>query len=61
MEINFCLPWGIYLKIRLSGQIPIHCHGLFSLLMAHIAGISNSRIIFTPQGSDLLVLPDKNF
>jgi len=59
-RLIFCLPWGIYLKIRLSGQIPIHCHGLFSLFVAHIAGISNSRIIFTPQGSDLLILPDKN-
>lgn len=26
-----------------------------------MANIPNSRIIFTPQGSDLLVLPDKNF
>ena len=60
-RLIFCIPWGIYLKIKLSGQRLVHCHGLFSLLIAHIAGISNSRIIFTPQGSDLLVLPDKNF
>ena len=60
-RLIFCIPWGIYLKIKLSGQRLVHCHGLFSLLITHIAGISNSRIIFTPQGSDILVLPDKNF
>ena len=60
-RLIFCIPWALYLKIKLSGQRLVHCHGLFSLLIAHIGGISNSRIIFTPQGSDLLVLPDKNF
>ena len=60
-RLIFCIPWSLYLKTKLSGQRLVHCHGLFSLLIAHIGGISNSRIIFTPQGSDLLVLPDKNF
>ena len=60
-RIIFCIPWGLYLKIKLSGQRLVHCHGLFSLVIAQIAGISNKRIIFTPQGSDILVLPDKNF
>ena len=60
-RLLFCIPWCIYLKIKLSGKELIHCHGLFALLISHMASIPNSRIIFTPQGSDLLVLPDKNF
>ena len=59
-RLIFCIPWSIYLRINLMNKNLIHCHGLFALLMAHLAGISNSRIIFTPQGSDLLVLPNKN-
>ena len=60
-RIIFCIPWGFFLKKKLSGQRLVHCHGLFALVIAHVAGISNTRIIFTPQGSDILVLPDKNF
>ena len=59
-RIGFCIPWSLYLRFRLSNNNLLHCHGLFALIMSHIAGISNSRIIFTPQGSDLLVLPNKN-
>ena len=58
-RIIFSIPWGIYIRIRLSNSKFVHCHGLFALLLAHIALIPCSRIIFTPQGSDLLVLPDK--
>ena len=60
-RLFFCIPWSIYLKIRLLNNDLIHCHGLFALFIAHLAGISNSRIIFTPQGSDLLILPDQYF
>ena len=58
-RLVFCIPWSFYLKIRLLNNDLIHCHGLFALFIAHLAGLSNSRIIFTPQGSDLLILPNK--
>ena len=61
LENYFLYTMGHLFKIKLSGQRLVHCHGLFALVIAHIAGISNTRIIFTPQGSDILVLPDKNF
>lgn len=59
-RLILCLPWSIYIRIKLLNNEPVHCHGLFSLFLADLANISNSRIIFTPQGSDILVLPDKN-
>ena len=59
-RLLFCIPWSVYVKLRLLNDDPVHCHGLYSLFLANLANISNSRIIFTPQGSDILVLPDKN-
>ncbi len=59
-RIFLFIPWGIYLSIKLRGKKPIHCHGLFALVIARFAKIDGSRIIFTPQGSDLLILPKKN-
>ena len=55
----FCIPWAIYIRIRLSNSKFVHCHGLFALFLSHIALIPRPRVIFTPQGSDILVLPDK--
>ena len=59
-RLLLCLPWSLYLKIRLHENIPVHCHGLFSLFIARLGNINTKRIVFTPQGSDLLILPDKN-
>ena len=58
-RIIFCIPWAIYIRIRLSNSKFVHCHGLFALFLSHIALIPRPRVIFTPQGSDILVLPDK--
>ena len=58
-RLILCLPWSVYVKLKLFDNIPVHCHGLFALFLADLANISESRIIFTPQGSDILVLPDK--
>ena len=60
-RLLLCIPWSFYLKIRLNDNTPIHCVGLFSLFITRLGNINMKRIIFTPQGSDLLVLPDKNF
>ena len=60
-RIFLLIPWSIYLRIKLSNKTPIHCHGLFALIIARFAKIDSKRIVFTPQGSDLLVLPEKNF
>ncbi len=53
--------WSIYIffRVRFSSNI-IHCHGLFSLVIAISSFLPCSRIVFTPQGSDILVLPFKN-
>ena len=60
-RLIFCLPWCIYIRSKVfKNNDLIYCHGLFALFIAHISGIKNSRLVFTPQGSDLLVLPDKN-
>ena len=60
-RLTFCLPWAIYIRIKvLKNNDLIFCHGLFALFLAYISGLKSSRLIFTPQGSDLLVLPDKN-
>lgn len=60
-RLTFCLPWSIYIRIKvLKNNHLIYCHGLFALFIAYISGLESSRLIFTPQGSDLLVLPDKN-
>ena len=54
------IPWSFYLRKRLINNNPIHCHGLFSLIIAKFANIDSKRIVFTPQGSDILVLPENN-
>ncbi len=60
-RLTFCIPWSIYIRSKVyKNNDLIYCHGLFALFIAHIGGIKNSRLVFTPQGSDLLVLPDKN-
>lgn len=59
-RLILCLPWSFYVKIKLINDEPVHCHGLFSLFLAYLANINLSRIVFTPQGSDILVLPNKN-
>lgn len=53
--------WSIYifLRVRFLCNV-IHCHGLFALVISLFSFLPPSRIIFTPQGSDVLVLPFKN-
>ena len=60
-RLIFCIPWSIYIRYKVfQNNDLIYCHGFFALFIAHISCIKNSRLVFTPQGSDLLVLPDKN-
>lgn len=55
------VPWVFYLSFTLRRHsYPIHCHGLFAFVITRFTLIPTSRIVFTPQGSDLLVLPYKN-
>jgi len=55
------IPWTIIVSIRLrSNNYPIHCHGLFAFLVVRLACIPSARIVFTPQGSDVLVRSFKN-
>ena len=54
------IPWCIYIRMKLRDKTPIHCHGLFALIIAKFAQLDSKRIVFTPQGSDLLILPKKN-
>ena len=55
------MPWSFYVRIKLINDEPVHCHGLFSFIfLADLANINYSKIVFTPQGSDILVLPKKN-
>ena len=51
----------LFFRLFTSRSRVIHCHGLFSLVIAFLAFLPLSRIVFTPQGSDLLVLPLKFF
>lgn len=47
----------IFLRLIVWRQHPIHCHGLYSLILATLSLQPLHNIVFTPQGSDLLVLP----
>ena len=47
--------WSLYLFLRLRFSTKIvHCHGLFSFVISIISFLPPSRIVFTPQGSDIL-------
>ena len=58
-KIISLIPWSIYLRFRLSNNYPIHCFGLYAFLVARFCFIKPSRIIFSPQGSDILIMPKK--
>ena len=60
MEINFLCTLGYIFKNKTIWTNTNTLPRVIFTFVVHLAGISNSRIIFTPQGSDLLVLPDKN-
>lgn len=53
----------VYLFIRLFPRRSsvIHCHGLYSLVIGFLVFLPFKRVVFTPQGSDILVLPYKFF
>lgn len=51
--------WAFHVSRKLRIFPIVHCHGLFSLVLATLSFYPLNRIVFTPQGSDLLLLPLK--
>lgn len=48
----------VFLRTSRSKYL-VHVHGLFALFVAYFSLVPANRIVFTPQGSDLLLVPHK--